>query len=115
VPDRVCIHCDGKSNLAFFETEAARLAERIPAGLTVEFRRWRERPCGEKLHNRYLLTDIGGVSFGIGLDEGSSGETDDIALLVRSGYLIRWDQYAGKAVAFESVDEPRPVLGKRRR
>ena len=40
-----------------------RLPPIIPEGLTLTVYRWTERAGGEKLHNRYILTDIGGVSF----------------------------------------------------
>ena len=32
-------------------------------------RRWEERDIGEELHDRYILTDIGGVEISRGLDE----------------------------------------------
>ena len=75
----------------------------IPQGLKVIFRQWQEKPGGEKLHNRYILTDIGGVDFGTGLDEGDAGQTDDIKLLGKERFKIRWQQYAGDNPAFEPV------------
>ena len=48
---------------------------------------------GEKLHNRYILTDLGGCSFGVGLDEGSGSESDEITLLSKEVYDLRWRQY----------------------
>ena len=53
----------------------------IPKGLKVTVFQWKERPNGQKLHNRYILTDLGGVSFHHGLDTGKEGEIDDITLL----------------------------------
>ncbi len=110
-PDLVRIHCRAAPPLAFFEEEAARMAAWLPVGLTIEFCRWRQRAGGEKLHNRYVLTDLGGVSVGTGLDEGSEGETDDLHLLERGPYELRWSQYAGPSAAFERVDTPRAVVG----
>jgi hypothetical protein len=68
---------------------------------------WRENQKGEKLHNRFILTDIGGVSFGVGLDDsdGADGQTDDIQLLNEETYNLRFAQYAGSAPAFDLVAE----------
>lgn len=114
VPEVVRVHCSEKSTLAFFESEAARLANHLPAGLTVEFVRWRQRNGGERLHNRYVLTDLGGVTLGVGLDAGGQGETDDLLLLPRTIYARRWSQYVDNDGAFEQADLPTPVRGTRR-
>jgi hypothetical protein len=58
----------------------------------------KEKPDGEKLHNRYILTELGGVSFGIGTDEGEAHHTDDLVLLDCETYLKRWDQYVVNSV-----------------
>ncbi|QRK07783.1 hypothetical protein JQX13_48715 [Archangium violaceum] len=81
--DVVRVHCSEKSTMEFFEQEAAKMAERLPSGVSVEFVRWRQKADGDRLHNRYVLTDIGGVSLGVGLDAGGAGETDDLLLLPR--------------------------------
>lgn len=111
--DVICVHCSAKSELAFFEQEAARMAPRLPQGITVEFARWRQRDGGDKLHNRFVLTDLGGVSLGVGLDAGKAGETDDLLLLPRAQYERRWEQYVGDNVAFERIDSPASVQGTR--
>ena len=64
-----------------------------------------EKDSGEKLHNPYILTDIGGVSFGVGLDDGADGETDEVMLLENKTYQFRWAQYMSPEPAFELVDE----------
>jgi len=66
----------------------------VPLGLMVQFKIWKERVRGERMHNRFILTDIGGISFGTGLDTGrKSGQTDDVALLGREVRTKRWQQY----------------------
>lgn len=110
-PASVRVHCSEKSALAFFESEAAKMAARLPHGATVEFVRWSQRAGSEKLHNRYVLTDIGGVALGTGLDEGQAGETDDVLLLPPAQYARRWAQYAGEDGTFDRVDRPSPVTG----
>jgi hypothetical protein len=112
-PDVIRVHCSEKSRLAFFEQEAAKMATRLPTGICVEFSRWRQRTGGEKLHNRYILTDLGGVSLGVGLDAGEAGETDDLLLLPRAQYENRWSQYVSNNGAFERVYTPAAVRGTR--
>jgi hypothetical protein len=109
----VRIHCSAKSKLDVFETEAKNMATRLPAGLSIEFVRWQQRDGGDRLHNRYVLTDVGGVSLGIGLDAGKEGETDDISLLTREQYLKRWAQYVDDDGSFECADRPKAILGTR--
>lgn len=50
-----------------------------------------------QLHNRFLLTDKGGVMWGTGLDEqGSSDrktESDDLFLLNEELYRLHWDKW----------------------
>lgn len=74
----------------------------MPAGLTLTVLRIAERKGKEQIHNRYVLTDIGGVNFGAGLDEGKEGQTDDVGLLSRSQYEMRWRQYS-QIVAMENL------------
>jgi hypothetical protein len=87
---------------------AAYLPRFVPRGMRLRVACLGQRPGGEKLHNRYILTDVGGVKFGVGLDEhsasGSENETDDISLLSRELYVRRWEQYAGSALAFDLVE-----------
>lgn len=68
---RVEVHAQIKSSEDFLRDECrTKLANLIPAGLTVRFVRWTSRQGGQPLHNRYVLTDLGGVSFQHGLDDG---------------------------------------------
>jgi hypothetical protein len=112
-PEVIRVHCSAKSEQRFFEGEAAKMAERLPKGCTVEFARLKQRQGGEKLHNRYVLTDLGGVSLGVGLDVGEVGESDDLLLLTRAQYARRWSQYVTNDGSFECVDRPSKVIGRR--
>jgi hypothetical protein len=114
-PEVVRVHCSDKLSLSFFQFEANKMARHIPSGLSVEFVRWREKPGGEDFHNRFVLTEIGGVSFGVGLDEGSPGQTDDLNLLTKKPYQLRWSQFIASSSAFEFVDEPRAIVGTKPR
>ncbi len=111
-PEIVRVHCLAKSTLEFFDGEASKMARRLPSGITVEFRRWAQRAGGERLHNRYVLTDLGGVYIGVGLDAGTAGETDDLLLLPHEQYIRRWAQYAAEDGSFDLRDTPLAVKGQ---
>jgi hypothetical protein len=87
--------------------------EIIPVGLTVTLFRWLERPSEEKLHNRYILTDLGGVSFHHGLDAGEDGEIDDVTRLDREQYLYRCKLYDPASLAFDQATPPFVITGNR--
>jgi hypothetical protein len=109
---KVQVHTGVTATAVFFKDTCEReLGRHIPAGLRVEFRRWVPRTGGEILHNRYILTELGGVIFAHGLDQGNSGETDDVNLLDREQYVRRWEQYLGDAPAFDLAEEPVIVVG----
>ena len=98
-----------------FRTECrARLPREFPAGQAVVIRRLGERTNGEKLHNRYILTELGGVSLGAGLDEREAGATDDLNLLANHQYRRRWAQYAGDPPEFDQLEDPITIVGSRR-
>ena len=59
----------------------------LPKGLRLRFHRWN----GGELHNRYVLTERGGVMFGTGLDEGDSPPEDVVSLLDDETYRDCWD------------------------
>ena len=88
------------------ECSQTNLVACIPHGMHVNFKRWPKKNNGEKLHNRYILTDLGGVEFGIGLNQGEQGETDDVTLMERPQYEFRWSQYASITPAFDLAETP---------
>jgi len=113
-PGRLEVHTSigNTGTRGFFEAECqGRLPRCIPAGVRVRIVRLEERPRGEHLHNRYILTDLGGVLFGAGLDEGDDGATDDLHLLDRAQYDERWQQYASAAPAFDRPEPPIEIRG----
>ena len=87
---RIEYHLAARSTTTFFNQECnTRLPQIIPSGLTIVFKRWRQRPGGERLHARYVLTDKGGFRFEGGLDAGNSSETVDVSILQPSLYQKR--------------------------
>lgn len=92
-----------------FRNESERDLQRhsvIPGGLELKVYRWRNREGGEKMHNRYVLTDIGGVQFGTGLDEGEEGTTDLVSRLSAGPYEKLYQDYAGPGFSFDLDGEP---------
>lgn len=77
----------------------------MPKGLELTFIRWRQLEEGEKLHPRYILTDIGGIRIEVGLDEGEVGETTDISLPSELEYSQRWANFQRSTSAYKFVDE----------
>jgi len=82
----------------------------IPKGLQLELKRWQQRDGGEKLHNRYILTDIGGVKADPGLDEGQDGESFEAILLDRCLYDKHWNDYVLNP-AFDLAGPPVVITG----
>jgi hypothetical protein len=77
-------------------------------GIPLQVVVWKERQNGAELHNRYILTDIGGVMFGHGLDrqkKARKGFDDVVCLNSEKGYTERWDDYIGENPAFDKVCE----------
>ncbi len=103
---RVEFHTAFKPAILDFSGECQRqLPTRIPHGMSLKVVRWRERGDGDGLHNRYILTERGGVRLAWGLDEGNSAQTDDLSLLEPDVYGTRWNQYCGDQSAFDRVDD----------
>lgn len=101
------------SEHCFFDECTRYLPALIPAGIQVRIGHWSQRDGGEGIHNRYILTDRGGVQFGNSLREGDAGTTDDINLLSEEQYRLRFGQYAGPGHAFDLVSDIR-ILGTKR-
>lgn len=86
---------------------------KIPHGKKLTVFLWKKREQGERIHNRYILTDRWGVAFGDSLDESDNiFETDDIHRLSEDIYQERWQQYTSENPAFELVDQPIEIIGK---
>ena len=106
---------DKSGTFEFFKEKCSNhLPGTLPVGQKATIRRLQERrPNGEKLHNRYILTELGGVSFGTGLDREEELEraTDDLNLLDRRQYETRWRQYAGEPPEFDQPEDPVTVTG----
>ena len=97
---------EGKPTAEYFSGRCqAVLPNLIPAGVRVRLIRWRKKDGGEELHNRYVLTEFGGIRFGAGLDEGGAGETDELEILDNDAYRTRFGQYDPGGTTFDLADQ----------
>lgn len=105
---RVEYHTKRNCSRNDFETKCRTyLPQCIPQGVIVTFVRWTERPRDRKnFHDRFILTDIGGVSFGQGLRAASASEDVLLQLLhedIHQELLTRFDygkRYSPRVSAF---------------
>lgn len=110
--DRTCTletfeyHTTDKHEAGFFRHKCAdSVAGILRVGETLRFVRWKQRPGGEKLHDRFVLTDLGGVRYTVGLDCGQEGETTGIEILSRTSFEKATRDYLSKTPAFDFVDD----------
>ncbi|MEE9391942.1 MAG: hypothetical protein V3W41_05515 [Planctomycetota bacterium] len=104
------VHGERTGTFAFFEQQASEFAKKLPIGCTVKFSRWLDDPGGERFHNRYVLTDLGGVKCGDGIEDGQPGQTDDFNILSIAQYEHRWKIFVqGNGLKF--VDAPSTIHG----
>lgn len=98
-------HLDKNRHLC--QSELARI---LPHQLNLVIYTLKHTSKGQSLHNRYILTDIGGLAFAHGLDENTSrasADRDEALLLEEDVYRQLWSQYANGANAFEVVNKVR--------
>lgn len=74
-------------------------------------KRWVERPGGEKFHQRFILTDIGGVEVDPGLDDGKKGEGFKVMLLKKKMFEKHWSDHIA-APAFDLAEDPVEIDGE---
>lgn len=76
------------------------LPAHLPKGSFVDFLCLENPPSGDAFHNRFVLTDVGGVIAPYGLDDFSGGGAhsarDDLQPMSKGVYEGRWKQYVEK-------------------
>lgn len=78
----------------------------LPNGLKLMIYRIRNLPSAQEIHNRYILTDIGGVMFGHGTDSSVNASYDNISLLDPIS-LTHWkNAYTPNSSAFDWSEPP---------
>lgn len=98
-------------NRTFEELCKAHLAPVIPDGVELTVVRWEQLRGGEKLHPRYILTELGGLYFEAGLDEGKPGESTDVGILEPVILEKRRENYTLGSRAFRMAQGPIVVVG----
>jgi len=103
LPERLEVHfAEGDKGYTFQLAEAERLLPRLlPSGVKVSLHCWRERAGGARLHNRYLVTDIGGLQFGDGIERGRGGQSDRVSVLDEPSRAGLWKEYCSQAPGFD--------------
>jgi hypothetical protein len=77
----------------FFKACLEHLPPLVPPGHRMKVVLWDERDEGDVFHNRYVLTDRGGILIGKGLDTGKASQTDDFSLLSEEHARRRFTQF----------------------
>jgi hypothetical protein len=113
-PLEVAVHCGDKSEYTAFEAGChSKVGPLIPTGIEVRFIRWKQ----EQLHNRFILTDLGGVSFLQGLDVNQKllGPDEDLIQLLDAEVCnALFDDYCGPTPKYiPGSGKPFSVPGQR--
>lgn len=95
----------------FAQICAEHLPAVLPPDLELTLLRWEQLTEGERLHPRYILTELGGISFEGGLDEGKAGESTDAAILEPAILERRWADYHLDSSTFRLAQDPVVVVG----
>lgn len=88
------------------------LGKCIPKGLVVNFMCIAKFESGDQIHNRLLLTDVGGAIIPYGTQALGDSVFDDITPLFAGQHRIRWRQY-GKGEGINIIGAPVVVQGER--
>lgn len=90
------------------------LPKLVPRGMSLDFYCLKHPDAGDPLHNRYVLTDIGGVIAPYGLADYKPGEAhgakDDLTPMPKGMYVNRHRQYVAK-VGIDIVLDPIRIEG----
>ena len=109
---RVLVFRKAKGSFEPFTAECfRRLSRHIPKWWRLELITLEEKVGGEKLHDRFLLTDRWGVQFSVGLDAGLLGQRTLITLLSESVWRSTLTKYHSDNRAFDMIGTPVIVEG----
>ena len=86
------------------------LAKFVPKGMEITFQCIASFADGDEVHNRYLLTDIGGASLPYGTHPAGERVFDDITPLFEGQYRKRWKQF-GKGEGLNLIGDSVVVQG----
>ena len=81
------------------------LPRRVPNGIPLRVVLWNEKPDGDEMHARYVMTERGAIRIEKGLDIGHPNQTTDISLVAPGVYRQRWNDLQRDATTYEFVEE----------
>ncbi len=76
----------------------------IPAGMSVILFHWKERSGGEDFHDRFLLTDKGGMTIGAGFSADGPHQNAQIGLLDPDVWSAKFKAFDRSATVYELAD-----------
>lgn len=76
----------------------------IPAGISVVLFDWKERSGGEDFHDRFLLTDKGGMTIGAGFSADGPHQNAQIGLLSPTVWSVKFQALERSATVYELAD-----------
>jgi hypothetical protein len=76
----------------------------IPAGMSVVLFDWKERSGGEDFHDRFLLTDKGGMTIGAGFSADGPHQNAQIGLLDLNVWSVKLKALDRSATVYELAD-----------
>src|SRR5690606_5927417 len=93
------------------EEVRGRLPHVLRRGLTATVYWWKERPAGVRLHNRYVLSDVGGVKFGDGIERGATGQQDLLSVVGDADRQKLLNDFAQDTAGYDTAGAPILVTG----
>jgi hypothetical protein len=92
------IHCkDGDDKKALHDLREAgekQLKKALPNGTSIALIRWREPPNSDEFHDRFLLTERGGVSLGAGFMAKGAAKKVMLSVLAKDVHNARWAMFS---------------------
>ncbi|MBL8820671.1 MAG: hypothetical protein JNL58_31905 [Planctomyces sp.] len=108
------IHTSNRATIEFIRTKTEALFRKLLSPRQIKVYCWNGLENGERIHDRFVLTDLGGIESSYGWDNGDPGQTTGLTLLEHESYLYRWNQYSPTSTAFELAFAPIVITAGRR-
>jgi len=97
---------DGMPGIAELERDANQFARIIPTGASIDVYCWRPQEGGEDFHDRFLLTNKGGISIGRGFKPAGSHMTTDMNLMDMKNAQFKLESFSSNSSFHELVERP---------
>jgi hypothetical protein len=81
------------------------LSPLLEPGVAIRAFAWGQATTGVRMHNRYVLSEVGGIMLGTGLDRTLRGEpqTDDLTVLSKEQHAARWSEFSDGALVHRLI------------